>query len=849
MTIGEYFTPEAAEALRRAIAENGGHELFCVGSLDEALKVCTVRVVARGNRNCVPAVLDSAGSGMMVVHNHPGGNLTPSENDVQLAAEFASRGVSSCIVDNAVEFVNVVVEPIRKRETRELSRADIVGVFAPGGSLAGSLEGYEHRPQQERMAEGVVNAFNQGQIALIEAATGVGKSLAYLVPAVHWARENRQRVVVSTNTINLQEQILYKDIPFLRRGLGLPFEAVLVKGRSNYLCLRKMEDVQRDPALFYDPEHAEELAALAEWARTTSDGSRSDLGSTPSWETWDLLASEGDACLFARCPHFGKCFFFQARRAAARADLIVTNHHLLMADMAVREGAGQKTGGVLPDFQKLILDEAHHVEDVAAHYFGVRVTPFGFSRNLARLQSPKDPTRGLLGKLHAMTGSLGGSDRTVADRFAGMLEDVVTTARAECRQRLDELFGRLAREVFAMREQPGSLSEFKIRVSRVTEGEPFWTGVLEPALAEAIACVEAFVEKADRLLRLLYKLTEESLDHIRGPLLDAEAVLLRLRAVAENLGEFLLDEPDKCRWLEVRRRREHLNIAFEQAPLDVARKLSKTVWDRYDSVVLTSATLSVGRSFAFIRERSGVCHQKPGRVLEMVLESPFDYGNRVLLGIPSDLPDPTARGFLDAATEAVRQAVHATGGGTFVLFTSYSHLSTMYRNLEGPLLASGFHLLRQGAQERHLLLEEFKKFPKAVLFAVDSFWEGVDVKGEALRSVIIVKLPFQVPSDPLVEARIEKIEREGGNAFTHYSLPHAVLRLKQGFGRLIRSQKDFGMVLICDNRVMTKHYGREFLGALPKCRPVYAPVETILREAVRLQASFGFQNTSGFPLR
>ncbi|MBP7866954.1 MAG: DEAD/DEAH box helicase [Acidobacteria bacterium] len=839
--VADYFRPEAVEALRRLIRQNHGHEVFCVATLDDALKVASVRVVARGNRNCVPAVLEAAEHGMMVIHNHPGGDLTPSENDVGLAAEFAGRGVASCIVDNAVSRLHVTVEPMRKAEAQDLRTDEIVSLFSRDGQLAAALEGFEHRPQQERMAAEVVRAFNEKRVALVEAATGVGKSLAYLIPAIRWALDNKKRVVVSTNTINLQEQLIHKDIPFLKQRLGMAFEAVLMKGRHNYLCLRKLEDLRKDPVLSASVENAEELSALVEWSGKTQDGSRSDLGIPLSWETWELVACESDACLFAKCPHFSKCFLFMARRAAAKAQLIVANHHLLMADMAVREQSGPKgSGGVLPEFHRLVLDEAHHVEDVAAKYFGVRLTPWLFVRNLGRLQNARDPSRGLVpGLAHSIGKAAGRSAKPLAHRINQYVEDVFTPARAECRKTLDRLFDGLIREVLSRREKSAyDGTELKIRISRATEGTPLWEDVIRPAVADAAAEVIRLTGTCGRLTNLLYKLPPELLDHVKSPVLDLEAAILRLRTGAEKLDEFLEDSEDTCRWIEIRRRRDQFSLAFEQAPLDVAPRLSKTIFDRYEAVILTSATLSVGRKFDFVKARSGLALQPPERITETVLESPFDYRNRVLFAVPRDLPDPTDRAFLDATVEAVRKAVHATEGGAFVLFTSYSHLSHMHRTLEGPLGAAGFNLLRQGSADRHRLLEDFKALPKAVLFAVDSFWEGVDVKGRALRSVIIVKLPFQVPTEPLVEARLEKIKRDGGNPFSAYSLPHAVLKLKQGFGRLIRSHADWGMVLICDHRVMTKPYGREFLDALPRLRPLYAPLDEILLQAGRFQEQF-----------
>ncbi|HOT02520.1 MAG TPA: JAB domain-containing protein, partial [Acidobacteriota bacterium] len=341
--IEPYFTPDSAATLRRMIQENGGHEIFCVATLDGANRVATLRVVARGNANSVPAVLEAAAPGMVAIHNHPSGDLTPSANDITLAGDLGAAGVASYIVDNAVGRLHVLVEPMAAREVHAIEADPLLDQFGAAGRLAGRLPGFEVRPQQVRMVREVIRVLNENKIGLIEAGTGVGKSLAYLIPAVHWALANHQRIVVSTNTINLQEQLIHKDIPFLQTGLGLEFAAVLMKGRGNYLCRRRAEDARREPALLAREDTAAELRLLLEWMERTADGSLSDLAFEPSEEVWESVQCEADSCNRARCPFFSRCFFYQARCDAARAQLIVTNHHLLMADLAIK-GTGGRNG-------------------------------------------------------------------------------------------------------------------------------------------------------------------------------------------------------------------------------------------------------------------------------------------------------------------------------------------------------------------------------------------------------------------------------------------------------------------------------------------------------------------------
>ncbi|MBN2433251.1 MAG: DEAD/DEAH box helicase family protein [Acidobacteria bacterium] len=834
-SLEKYFTPAAVIELRKRIRENNGMEIFCLGIPDESFRIVTIQVIARGNDISVPAVLEVATFGSIAIHNHPSGNLTPSNQDVGLAGEFGSRGVGSFIVDNDVGQLHVLVEPFRSPAIEELQPEDLIRMFEADGLLAKAFEGFEIRPQQVAMVRDVVQSFNQKKIGLIEAGTGVGKSLAYLIPAATWAIRNKQRVVVSTKTINLQEQLILKDIPFLQKGLKLDFHSVLLKGRSNYLCLRKAHDQKKDFGKERTDDNQWELDLIFDWMEASGDGSLSDLSIVPTNDIWDLVCCEADNCSRARCPYFNKCFFYQSRREAAKAQLIVVNHHLLMADLALREQTGRQVTGVIPAFHKLVIDEAHHLEEVATSYLGMHVTPFSFYRNLSRLQHIRHAERGVIPGISLRLYELmNAGNQMVVARLHQLIDQTLYPARKKCQQGLEKRFQKLIRGILQQEERAlGRGEEFKKRISDQVEGSALWHEVIVPGIKEIIGVVAGFVEVCQSLLRALRELDQPALEQLDSRILDLEALVLRLKIHMNSLEGFLDHAEEDCRWLEIRRRKEAYHIAFRQAPLRVAGRLKSLLFDAYEAVILTSATLTIDGKFDFIKSRVGLDALPSGRLVESMLESPFDYRQRVLLGIPTDFPDPKSSGFLGALPKLIQQSVEITEGRTFVLFTAYGTLHAVYRLLENELILKGYTCLRQGQMNRHQLLDEFRKSPRCVLFATDSFWEGVDVRGDALQCVILTKLPFQVPSEPIVEARVEKIRRDGGEPFFEYTLPHAVIKLKQGFGRLIRSKEDWGIVLISDHRLMTKAYGRVFLKSLPLCKDRRLEMEPLLEE-VRL---------------
>lgn len=824
------FSPDCSSLIRYEIQQAGGNEVFFIADLDDNGLLITAQAIARGNKHAVPAILSRATSGQMVLHNHPSGELTPSDADLDLASICGNNGIGFGIIDNQCERCYLVVAPHTPRTGELLNLEELERVFGPEGMLAKHLKGYEQRDEQVRMAFCTAEAFNSNKVAVIEAGTGTGKSLAYLIPALLWALRNEQKVVISTNTINLQEQLIKKDIPLLQRHAASAFNACLVKGRGNYLCLRKLDGVLDEPSLFPDSA-TEELQAIASWSETTRSGCLSDLSFHPSWEVWDDLRCEADQCGRSRCPEFNRCFFYKARRDAAAAQLLVVNHALLLADIALRRDSGYDSTAILPPFSRLIIDEAHHLEEAATGALSVRISRGGLIKQLARL-APSGNRAGILSVLNTKVGKelpeeLDGLYQEISGLIEAMLLPQTHQLAGQVDQELDWLAQQLAKELLSGDDQRGG--ELKRRITPEVRATPFWHE-LEQRMKRLGEQLQELVDGLGALDRAAAKLPDSVAQIVNGLLTDAFGIGQRLSAVVRELAWFCNDDPDSCRWLEAKQTSRGSQATICVAPLEVAETIKTAVFDPISTVVLTSATLTVGGSFGYLRRRTGLDLLEPERLQELLLASPFDYAEQALVGIPRDLPDPTSHSFRQPLADAVLQAVSISQGGAFVLFTSFDLLRQTHAALKPELERQGLTVLRQGeGGGRHQLLARFRKEQHAVLFGTDSFWEGVDVKGEALRLVVIARLPFQVPTEPIQQARAERIESQGGDPFREMSVPQAVLKLRQGFGRLIRSRTDRGAVLILDSRMVTKNYGSRFRKSLPQESQLVAPLEEVMQ--------------------
>ncbi|WP_460593750.1 helicase C-terminal domain-containing protein [Geomonas sp. Red276] len=802
------FSAGAIEQLRASISEAEGNEVFFLGRTDEARVVVEVEALARGNRDAVPAIMIAATFGDVVIHNHPSGNLTPSQPDVEIASLLGNQGIGFYIIDNRAERCNQVVAPFARKSIERLSYPEIERFYAPDGELAGSLPGYEHRPEQTKMALMLAEAFNEGRVAVVEAGTGTGKSLAYLLPAALWAVRNKERVVVSTNTINLQEQLIQKDIPFLQEHAGVKFRAVLVKGRGNYLCLRKLQMNAADASLFKD-EAAEELDAIVAWSKKTEDGCRSDLSFIPKDEVWEEVCCEADQCTRVKCANYARCFFYKARREAAGADVLVVNHALLMADLSVRQETGYDATAILPPFSRLIFDEGHHLEDVATNFLSSQVSRLALVKLLGKLQHPRKAHRGVLPQLSTqLSSAVPESQDDLYLEIAEVLEGRLIPKRVAVLDTVTRGMDAIADALMKKLKMKGT--EQKLRVTPDIYTTPLWAEVsvhiedICKVLGEYASAMQAFLKGCDRL-------QDKVLEKLAGPLADLQGIKLRMETAVAALRFFTTREEEFCRWFELKKGPA---AKLCSSPLEVADSIKKAILDHFRTVIVTSATLAVGEKFDFLKKRCGIDQLPKEKVSELLLPSPFDYAKQAFVAVPSDMPEPASSQFEARLGEHLLKALKISQGRAFVLFTSYDLLVKVSNRLNEPLKAAGLTPMRQGETNRHLLLTKFRAAVNPVLFGTDSFWEGVDVQGKGLELVVITKLPFRVPTEPILEARSEHITAMGGDPFMSYTVPQAVIKFKQGFGRLIRSKEDRGAVLILDSRVLTKNYGRVFLTAL-----------------------------------
>ena len=638
-----------------------------------------------------------------------------------------------------------------------MNKENVEKILGAGGLLSKQLEGFEHRPQQIEMAQAVETAFGDAKHIIVEAGTGTGKSLAYLVPAILWAVKNNKKVVISTYTKTLQQQILNHDIPFLREKLGIPFRYALCMGNENYLSLRRLKRSSQ-AGLFNKADEETQWNGVFDWAVETETGYRNDLPFEVMPQVWEEVGRQKDLCLGKNCETHSSCFYFKARKKWFGAHLLIVNHHLFFANVA-------NSGAVLPAFDAVVFDEAQNLEEAATQFLGLEISNSNLFYFLDRLHNPRTK-KGLLTRLdHALVPHVRKLAMTV-------------------RQAIESFFTHLLEEYG--RED---------RVLRFYKPPVLDNGIYVPleALRESLKSLEAGLQSEE--------------DRV-----DAAAAAERCFEFNNTLSAILNQNFNGyVYWIEIAKRKRFPRVSLRGVPIHVGNELQEQVFSKLDRIIMTSATLTTSKKFEFIKERLGF---QPNE--ELLLDTPFDYPNQALLYVPSDLPEPgdINAPYVEEISKRCRELVLASGGKTFILFTSYSLLNQVYEKLDEFGLP--FPLIRQGEVPTNLMIEKFKEKP-SIIFGTNSFWQGVDIPGDALQSVIITKLPFDVPKEPLTEARIEELRRQHIDPFSHYQIPRAIIQLKQGFGRLIRKKTDRGVVSLLDSRISRRGYGKQFIVSLPPC--------------------------------
>ncbi|NLV74597.1 MAG: DNA polymerase III subunit epsilon [Chloroflexi bacterium] len=696
----------------------------------------------------------------------------------------------------------------------ELDIDKLSALIEPGGTVALSIPNFEHREVQVEMLQAVASALSTPGHLLIEAGTGVGKSLAYLLPAMVFSSLSGQRVVISSNTINLQDQLVHKDIPALQAVLGEDTSVAVLKGYGNYLCLRQLRLFRNSRHL--DADEGRVLAKVLYWMRDTTSGDRSELLLLNAEnDVWTRIMASPETCIHDLCPHRqrGECYFYRARDRAERAHLVIVNHSLLLSDMMLENR-------ILPEYQYAIVDEAHHLEDIATNQFGVEIGSrdlFSYFTSLSHQQGPSEA--GILGDLPGLLlqGHVSDAQKQDLYELADTMRDQIGTAQ----RHLQTLFQVLEAFVNEHVEQRNTSDQYDERIS-LTDGlrrQPAWEDI-EIAWENWSVPSDGLIENLERLNSRLSQLEFSDQDLKQQFLVSLNAKQSTGIQLFGNLRHILIDpSAGELYWLTLQRRDGH--ITLNSAPLSVAEMLAERFFEQKSSVILTSATLQTTGDFRFIKERLGLEDAD-----ELALGSPFNFKSAALLYVPNDLPEPSQPNYQKSVEKALVAACLAAEGRTMVLFTSTGQLNSTYYAIRRPLEAEGIVVFAQGSDgSRRQILDNFRSTDRSVLLGTRSFWEGVDVVGQALSCLVIVRLPFAVPTDPVFAARAATFD----DPFQQYSLPDAILRFRQGFGRLIRSKDDFGVVVVLDKRILTKAYGKEMLRSLPGCTARQGPIEAMPR--------------------
>ena len=802
MDIKDRFSKESLQTIKKYLEEQNNKSMIFKATFDEDELIQEPFFLSLYKKKSFEETLTKVARNEVVIRTTKPNQLYPSDMELELSEElYTRRNIAYCLLSSDLDDFYFVQDIDRIF----LEDIDIKNYFSKDGILAKEIKGFEYRQEQEEMAQYIQEAINEDRKIIVEAGTGTGKTLAYLIPAIKWAVVNKKKVIIATNTINLQEQLLLKDIPLAKSIIKDEFSYVLVKGRNNYVCKRLFNELALGKNIdigTFSIEAREQIEYILKWGNKTKTGDKAELPFEVYPDVWELVQSTTELCLGKKCPYRKECFYMKTRMEKMEADILISNHHVFFADLNVRaETDFDSEYLILPRYDMVIFDEAHNIESVARSYFSVEVSKISFTRLLNRIYQRKNKRKKEKSALIRVEDTIDEKDLEDSQQYI----DLLNTLKEEISilQNIgDEYFDEIRKIYETNTEAPikKSLNNFEMTKSRFLENLREKKDIFQTKLADFLNLMMSFNNVIDE-------------EKDKNPeVINFNNHLKMFKAYIDSFKFINSFEDDNyIYWLDINSKRT--NVVLTATPLNIAQKLSTVLFDNLDRLVFASATIVVNGSFDYFKKSLGLDEED---CIEAIIKSPFDYNEQMSVYIPSDIQDSeNINAFVSDASRFILNILLKTNGKAFILFTSYTMLNQIYYSISKKLKDKGFEVFLHGDKPRSQLIKEFKEAENPILFGTTSFWEGVDVQGENLSNVIITKLPFLVPTDPVVSAISKKIEEDGGNSFTDFQLPEAIIKFKQGVGRLIRKKTDRGNIFILDNRILKKRYGSLFINALP----------------------------------
>ncbi|MCG6844789.1 ATP-dependent DNA helicase [Fusobacterium nucleatum] len=802
MDIRDRFSEESLQTIKKYLEEHNNKSMIFKATFDEDEKIQKPFFLSLYKKKSFEETLTKVGKNEVVIRTTKPNQLYPSDMELELSEElYTRRNIAYCLLSSDLDDFYFVQDIDRIF----LEEIDIENYFAKDGILAKEIKGFEYRQEQEEMAQYIQDAINEDRKIIVEAGTGTGKTLAYLIPSIKWAVTNKKKVIIATNTINLQEQLLLKDIPLAKSIIKDEFSYVLVKGRNNYVCKRLFNELVLGKSIdieTFSMEAREQIEYILKWGNKTKTGDKAELPFEVYPDVWELVQSTTELCLGKKCPYRKECFYMKTRMEKMEADILISNHHVFFADLNVRaETDFDSEYLILPRYDMVIFDEAHNVESVARSYFSVEVSKISFTRLLNRIYQKKNKRKKEKSALIRVEDTVDEKNLEDSEQYIYLLNTL--KEEISILQNIgDEYFDEIRKIYETNTEAPikKSLNNFEMTKSRFLENLREKKDIFQSKLADFLNLMMSFNNVIDG-------------EKDKNPeVINFNNHLKMFKAYIDSFKFINSFEDDNyIYWLDINSKRT--NVILTATPLNIAQKLSTVLFDNLDRLVFASATIVVNGNFDYFKKSLGLDEED---CIEAIIKSPFDYDEQMSVYIPSDIQDSeNINAFVSDASKFILNILLKTNGKAFILFTSYTMLNQIYYSISKKLKDKGFEVFLHGDKPRSQIIKEFKEAENPILFGTTSFWEGVDVQGENLSNVIITKLPFLVPTDPVVSAISKKIEEDGGNSFMDFQLPEAIIKFKQGVGRLIRKKTDSGNIFILDNRILKKRYGSLFINALP----------------------------------